>query len=153
MSTQDRHDDNGPSRESRKPGLSFTLLIAVVALVGLGALAVNAYGGSDSSSTSGSAVKSDKDMSDKDVSGEDRPGFKEFRECMRRQGVEVSPDGPPAESEKTDKMREAFKKCSQHVPDHVRKGGADGDCPHGEGRRGDDGGAAFEGGGPPTSAL
>jgi hypothetical protein len=92
-----------------------------VAAVALGAVAVTAYGGSDS------ATSSSKDSGTKagDLSGKAQAGFEKFRDCMRAEGVEPSPNGPPAESEKTDKMKKAFAKCGDIIPSDVRKGGGE----------------------------
>ena len=124
MSTH--HDDSGSGDARRRPRLGLTTLLSVVAVIALAALAMSAYGGSDSSSSDGTSDSSSSDGPD--LSGEEKAGYAEFRDCMRAEGVETSPNGPPAESEKTDEMRQAFEKCG-----HLVKGAdADGD---GEGKK------------------
>ena len=108
MSTH--HDDPGSDPARRRPRLGLTTLLVVAAVVGLAAMAMSAYGGSDRSSGNGT-----------DLSGKARAGYAEFRDCMAAEGVEISPDGPPAESEKTDEMRAAFEKCGDLIPSDVRE--------------------------------
>jgi len=100
MSTQ--HEDSGSGAPGRQPRLGLTALISVVAVMGLAALAISAYGGQSSGDGSG--------LSDKA-----KAGYEKFRDCMAAEGVETSPNGPPAESEKTDAMRQAFAKCGHLV--------------------------------------
>jgi hypothetical protein len=87
----------------RKSRLGLLLVLGVLAVAGLAVLAIGAYG------EGSSPTKADQ------LTGKAKQGYEQFRDCMANEGVTVSPDGPPAESEKTDKMRAAFAKCGDLI--------------------------------------
>src|SRR3954447_4453096 len=101
-------NDSGSTRDGRR--LSLTAILVAVAVVAIAAVGVTAYAGSGSNTAD-------------HLSGKAKAGYGDFRDCMAGEGVTVSPDGPPAESEKTDKMRKAFEKCGSNIPSDVRESG------------------------------
>ena len=121
------NQNSGSGAGRRGPRFSLTALLVSVAAVALGAVAVTAYGGSDSASSKGSGDGAAK------LSAKEKTQFNGFRDCMAAEGVKVSPDGPPAESEKTDKMRAAFAKCGGMLPSDADKGSGGGAADDGAG--------------------